>query len=73
MNDPESKQINVRANKLFRHVFFLELPTERLGRLSLAQFVAPRRTRAEITCLRVDLLALDSIRFKFSVSDLNSV
>ena len=66
MNDPESKQINVRANKLFRHIFFLGLPTERLGRLSLAQFVAPRRTR-------VDLLALDSIRFKFSVSDLNSV
>ena len=45
--------------------------SERLGRLSLAQFVAPRRTRAEITCLRVDLLALDLIQFKFSVSDLN--
>ena len=29
-----------------------------LRRLSLVQSVAPRRTRAEIFCLRVDLLAL---------------
>ena len=71
MSDPERKQINVRANKLFLHVFFLGLPTERnlthnhiiwvLGRLSLVQCVATRRTRAEITCLRVDMLALGVI------------
>ena len=71
VNDPESKQINVRANNFFLHVIFLGLPTERnlihsriiwvLGRLSLVQSVAPRRTRAEITCLRVDLLALGII------------
>ena len=28
---------------------------------SLVQSVAPRRTRAEVTCLRVDLLALGVI------------